>query len=269
MTWNCLVEVPMVPGRRAATGASAEGSDVWSGGLPRPNGARTDGPFGTPSRARDEVRKWSMRGRRIRYNYLHNTHGFEGRGCRGVYLDDCFPSADISSNIFCDVANAIPIGGGRDNPITGNMLINCGRAFHVDARGLGSASGVGDFATKELHDLNYKQPPWSTRYPELLGILEDEPLAPKGSVMARNVCWGTPWGWTEPKAEPYLTFEDNLIDVDPLFTEQPPASSLYVAFDNAVDPRIPMGMGQRRRRRSRAEQLRSGRVRLVQGRNAE
>ncbi len=178
---------------------------------------------------------WSMRGHRIRYNYLHNIHGFEGRGCHGVYLDDCFSSADISSNIFYDVANAILIGGGRDNPMTNNMFVNCGRAFHIDARGLGWASAVGTFATKELHDLNYTQPPWSTQYPELLGILEDEPLAPKGNVMARNICWGTPWGWTEPKAEPYVTFEDNLIDVDPLFTEEPPASFRLSAESPARD----------------------------------
>ena len=51
---------------------------------------------------------WSMRGHKIRYNYLHNIHGFEDKGCMGVYLDDCFSSADISSNIFYDVATADP-----------------------------------------------------------------------------------------------------------------------------------------------------------------
>lgn len=167
---------------------------------------------------------WSMRGHKIRFNYLHNIHGFMGKGCLGVYLDDCFSSADISSNIFYDVATAILIGGGRDNIMTNNMFIKCNRAFSIDARGLGWAKGVGVFATKELHDLNYTQPPWSTKYPELVGILEDEPLAPKGNVMARNICWGGPWGWTEPKAEPGVKFENNLIDVDPLFVEEPPAS---------------------------------------------
>jgi hypothetical protein len=166
---------------------------------------------------------WSMRGHRIRFNYLHNIHGFLGKGCLGVYLDDCFSSADISSNIFYDVATAILIGGGRDNPITNNLFVNCGKAFSIDARGLGWAKGVGTFATKELHDLNYTQPPWSTRYPELLGILEDEPLAPKGNLVARNVCWGGPWGWTEPKAMPLVKFEDNLVDADPLFARKPPA----------------------------------------------
>ena len=165
---------------------------------------------------------WSMRGHKIRFNYLHNIHGFQRKGCLGVYLDDCFSSADISSNVFYNVATPILIGGGRDNVMTNNMFVNCGRAFSIDARGLGWAKGVGVFATKELHDLNYTQPPWSVRYPELLGILEDEPLAPKGNVMARNICWGGPWGHTQAEALPLVKFENNLIDVDPRFVGKPP-----------------------------------------------
>jgi len=90
-------------------------------------------------------------------------------------------------------------------------------------RELGWAKGVGVFATKELIDLKYKQPPWSVKYPELLGILEDEPLAPKGNVVARNICWGGPWGRTQREAMPLVKFEDNLVDVDPKFAGKPPA----------------------------------------------
>lgn len=177
---------------------------------------------------------WSMRGHNIRYNYLHDIHGFQNKGCLGVYLDDCFSSADISGNIFYDVATPILIGGGRDNRMTNNMFIKCGKAFSIDARGLGWAKGVGEFATKELIDLNYKQPPWSTRYPELLTILEDEPLAPKGNVMARNICWGGKWGWTEDKALPLVKFEDNLENTDPLFAGVPPADFRLKADSPAI-----------------------------------
>ena len=90
-------------------------------------------------------------------------------------------------------------------------------------RGLGWAKGVGEFATRELAGFNYKQPPWSVKYPELLNLLEDEPLAPKGNVMARNICWGGPWGWTEPKAQPFIKFENNLVETDPRFLGVPPA----------------------------------------------
>ena len=166
---------------------------------------------------------WSMRGHKIRYNYLHNIHGFKYKGCIGVYLDDCFSSADISSNVFYDVATAILIGGGRDNPMTNNMFIDCDRAFSIDARGLGWAKAVGRFATQELHALDYQKPPWSVKYPELLGILDGQPLAPKGNLMARNICWGGAWGRTQKEALPLVKFEDNLIDVDPKFSGKPPA----------------------------------------------
>jgi parallel beta-helix repeat protein len=166
---------------------------------------------------------WTMRGHKIRYNYLHNIHGFEGRGCNGVYLDDCFSSADISGNIFYDVADAILLGGGRDNLMTNNLFLNCGQAFSIDARGLGWAAGIRDTLVNDLKSFDYQHPPWSTRYPELLNLLNEDPMAPKGTVVAHNVCWGGKWGWTEPKALPFVKFEDNLTDQDPLFAGKPPA----------------------------------------------
>ena len=42
---------------------STEGCDEWSGRLPKPNRAKTDGPFATLERARDEIRKLKARGK--------------------------------------------------------------------------------------------------------------------------------------------------------------------------------------------------------------
>lgn len=47
-------EAPM---RRITIHASPQGNDAWSGGLARPNTARTDGPVATLTRARDLVRE--------------------------------------------------------------------------------------------------------------------------------------------------------------------------------------------------------------------
>ena len=177
-------------------------------------------------RSLDET--WSMRGHTIRFNYLHDLHGFEGKGTQGVYLDDCFSSAEISGNVFfnittSDISGTVLIGGGRDNLMTNNMFLRCTRAFAIDARGLGWANGVGKPATQELIHMDHRQPPWSTRYPRLVGILEDEPLAPKGNVVARNICWKGKWEVTQPKARPFVTFENNLVDTDPRFSGAPPA----------------------------------------------
>jgi len=47
----------MAQGKAAQYYVSTRGDDAWSGTLPEPNGARTDGPFATLERARDELRK--------------------------------------------------------------------------------------------------------------------------------------------------------------------------------------------------------------------
>ena len=62
-----------------------------------------------------------------------------------------------------------------------------------------------------------------------MNILEDEPLAPKGNVVARNICWNGKWGSTEPKALPYVAFKDNLLDTDPQFRD---ASSFELQDDS-------------------------------------
>ena len=42
---------------------ATDGNDAWSGTLPEPNGQKTDGPFATLERARDEIRKLKKQGR--------------------------------------------------------------------------------------------------------------------------------------------------------------------------------------------------------------
>ncbi len=154
---------------------------------------------------------WSMRGNKIRYNYLHNLYGFKKQGCNGVYLDDCFSSAEIFGNIFYKVATAIFIGGGRDNLLINNMFINCPRSFYIDARGLTWAKHIGKFATKELEGLKYKFLPWSETYPNLTKILNDNPLAPKGNIVSKNIRLRSGKGWIAPRATKYITVNENIV----------------------------------------------------------
>lgn len=164
-------------------------------------------------------RDWTMRGTVIRHNYLHDITGFEGGGCVGVYLDDQFSGTGIYGNVFYQVARAAMIGGGRDCTIENNVFVDCLPATHVDARGLGWAAGLFDGLKSSLQSIPYAQPPWSTRYPSLVNILDDEPMAPKGNVIARNICVGGRWGDFESDAEPLVKFQDNLLDQDPRFVD--------------------------------------------------
>lgn len=170
-------------------------------------------------------RNWTMRGNVIRHNYLHHISGFQERGCVGVYLDDMFASAAIYGNVFYKVTRAAFIGGGRDCTIENNIFVECVPAVHVDARALGWAHYHADEWIQEAQEkgaisgIAFNKPPYSERYPELVRILEDEPKAPKGNVIARNICWGGTWDEIEEKARPYLRIEDNLIDQDPHFVD--------------------------------------------------
>jgi hypothetical protein len=170
-------------------------------------------------------RNWTMRGTIIRYNYLHDIQGFRGRGCVGVYLDDMFCGTEIVGNLFYRVRSAAFIGGGRDCIIENNIFVDCRPAVHVDARALGWAKYHADDWVKEgdekgtLLGIRFQTPPYSERYPRLPGILNDQPRAPKGNLIARNLCVEGRWDDIEAKARPFLTFQDNLVDQDPGFVD--------------------------------------------------
>jgi len=164
-------------------------------------------------------RNWTTRGTVIRHNYFHDISGYEGRGCVGVYLDDQYCGTEISGNLFHKVTRAAMIGGGRDCAITNNIFVDCTPATHVDARGLGWAADGFDGLKKGLEEVPYQAPLWAGRYPKLVHILDQEPMAPKGNVITRNICVGGRWGDFEDKAKPMVTFQDNLLDQDPRFVD--------------------------------------------------
>ena len=170
-------------------------------------------------------RNWTMRGNVIRYNYLHDISGFQGKGCVGVYLDDAFSGVDIIGNVFDKVTRAMMIGGGRDNHVLNNIFVDCVPSLHVDARGLGWMHDHPEAWIREAEEkgtilgIAYNKPPYSIRYPKLMNILNDEPKAPKGNVISRNICEGGNWDksagfWKtsiEDKARPFLSMKDNVV----------------------------------------------------------
>lgn len=170
-------------------------------------------------------RDWTMRGTVIRHNYLHHIDGFEHRGCVGVYLDDMFSGTEISGNLFHQVTRAAFIGGGRDCRILNNIFVDCKPALHIDARALGWAHATAERWVLEgrekatLSGIRYREAPYRDRYPGLPAILEEDPAAPRGNVVARNICLGGRWDEIEAKARPCVTFEDNLVDADPRFVD--------------------------------------------------
>jgi hypothetical protein len=165
-------------------------------------------------------RNWTVRGTVIRYNYFHDISGFQNRGCMGVYFDDQLSGNEIFGNLFYNVTRAALIGGGRDCIIANNIFVDCAPALHVDARGLGWAASGFAGLKHGLTEVPYKGAIWASRYPKLPPILDEDPMAPKGNVVARNICVGGRWGDFEAKAKPMVAFKHNLVDVDPGFEDR-------------------------------------------------
>ncbi|MCP4261792.1 MAG: hypothetical protein GY774_30475 [Planctomycetes bacterium] len=166
-------------------------------------------------------RDWTMRGTVIRYNYLHEITGFENRGCVGVYLDDMFCGTEIYGNVFYKVTRAAFIGGGRDCLVENNIFVDCKPALHIDARAMSWAGyHVNTTMTERLKAMPYKSELWRNRYPRLVNILEDEPAAPKGNIVRRNICSGGKWLELHNNIDKKIvTWEDNLVDKEPDFID--------------------------------------------------
>ena len=163
-------------------------------------------------------RDWGMRGNVIRHNYIHDVYGFRGRGCNGIYLDDMFSGVDVTGNLVVRVPRAFLIGGGRDNVITDNIMVDCKDGMHIDDRGLGWAKdSVPTGMTASLKAMPYTGELWRQRYPKLPGTLEDDPGCPKGNVVERNLAVRSRFDRICAKAKEFGTIRDNLVDVDPLF----------------------------------------------------
>jgi len=167
-------------------------------------------------------RDWTRRGNVIRCNFFHHIKGPGRCGAMGVYLDDFASGFKVVGNVFYDVTRAMFIGGGQDNLVQNNIFVDCVPAVHVDARGLNWAKHVRDTNSTlkvRLADMPYEKPPWSTRYPRLLDILDRKYDSPEGNLITKNVCWGGKWDGITKQARPFVRVEHNMVDQDPLFVD--------------------------------------------------
>lgn len=139
-------------------------------------------------------RDWTSQGNILRYNFIHSLGaGDEGHvNTMGVYLDDCDCGDTIEGNIFWRAGRAIMIGGGRDNNVLNNLVVDCPIGLHLDSRGTtwrqwNNPSDPSWHLEAKAQKLNYTQPPWSERYPRLARIMQEEPQWPLGNVIRWNV----------------------------------------------------------------------------------
>ncbi len=157
----------------------------------------------------------SCRGNIIRYNFWHNIGSPMGHGNAAVYFDDGDGGDTVFGNVFfrCGEPGRGSFGtvfshGGHGNLAENNIFVECKRA-------LGSApwndkrwqealdGGAGCFWIPKLRqEVDITKPPYTTRYPELVGFLNPPPGTPRVNravrnliVMCAQVSSGN-WQWT-------------------------------------------------------------------------
>ncbi|NMG72263.1 right-handed parallel beta-helix repeat-containing protein [Parazoarcus communis] len=154
---------------------------------------------------------WTARGTIIENNVIRSIGGGEGiYGANGIYLDDQASGITVRRNLIADVRRGVLIGGGRDNLVEENIIARVREGLAFDARGLVALERQGPERANSryiarLGQIPYRSEVYRSRYPELYGILDDEPGAPKGNVISGSVFVDTriPYA-TKIPSRPYL-----------------------------------------------------------------
>jgi len=158
-------------------------------------------------------RNWTVQGNVIRYNFFHDIGGGPAVGNQAIYLDDCAAGTTCYGNVISRVGRAFLIGGGRDNIMDNNVIIDCPIPVHIDNRGIGSTASKDEnygTLTSEFQTLPIMEEPWKTRYPHLPTYLTDQPGYPKYNLVARNLIVRCGKMNLAKEAQELSTFTDNL-----------------------------------------------------------
>lgn len=168
-------------------------------------------------------RDWTSQGNILRHNYIHHLGDYasDSTHTMGIYLDDCDSGDTLEGNILYKVGRAFLIGGGRDNPIRNNLIIDCPIGIHVDSRGMSwtqwnDPKSAGWNLEEKAEKLNYQSPPWSEKYPNLAKIMSDSPREPLYTTIESNIFINSSksaysFDGNTTKLLPKLKMENNLV----------------------------------------------------------
>ena len=175
-------------------------------------------------------------------------------GSHGIYLDDAVSGIEITGNILYDTDGLATMnGGGRDNIVRNNILVNTKGGHETDMCGLQFANF--DFNGEESDSWNllgwlnvdldsfndyyplipiidYQHDIWATYYPEMAAIPNNwnqvsnsHWLEPEGNVFSCNVSWNVETLFVEATTggsgalSHYAEISNNL-ETDPLFMDE-------------------------------------------------
>ncbi|MCG8699021.1 MAG: right-handed parallel beta-helix repeat-containing protein [Bacteroidales bacterium] len=205
-------------------------------------------------------RDWALRGNTIKHNIIHHVTGDNcvrhSKGVHGVYIDDYASGITVYGNVFYYINSyGIMNGGGRDNIMQNNIMIQCGAAHATDTRG--RLYLFHNQMYSQLEKLDYKKSPWKHHFPNLAKMSERKTKfnetfkiesivrrfpkscsilrikyysdnVPQGCVFTGNIGWQNKkwifekrYGRCEkPSPLTYYKLENNFENLDPKFIDE-------------------------------------------------
>jgi hypothetical protein len=130
-------------------------------------------------------RDWTARGTVINDNYFHDNIGL-GKWEPAIYFDDLASGLTAVGNLIVRCHWGFLIGGGQDNLIAENEIVDCKLGMHCDARGLGWAAKSKPTMMERLNAVPYTGKIWTKKYPNLARILNADPMVPRANTIMHN-----------------------------------------------------------------------------------
>ncbi len=134
---------------------------------------------------------WTSRGNLLRHNLVYDSPR-----ANAFYIDDGDSGDRVEENIVVRAACGPFIGGGHDNVVRHNVVVECPVGIHLDCRGISRGYATNPAYRKQLESMRPDEAPWRDRYPEMGRLLggdldaEGTVGAPHGNVIAENLSIG-------------------------------------------------------------------------------
>jgi len=127
-------------------------------------------------------RDWTMYGNVMRYNVLENVGSDEFKPC-GIYWDDTLAGQTAYGNLLINVrGNGFLVGGGRDNTVVNNIILNSDIPIHFDARARDAITKNGWYTSgrdkncgtwQGLASFRKNSEAFAQKYPQVMDIHND------------------------------------------------------------------------------------------------
>ncbi|MBR6558434.1 MAG: right-handed parallel beta-helix repeat-containing protein [Clostridia bacterium] len=173
----------------------------------------------------------------IRYNYIHDIGGWETAAAHAIYWDDGLSGQTAYGNVIANTTSyGIHVGGGRDNVIENNLIINPGNAFiYYDDRARGGiySGNIWEHTVEMAEVLAEKQllPAWVEKIPGYGDIIPYEQgysgdvndlnlsCNPANNIIRNNMLYEMSEGSHEALKFAYQVFNMSTVENNLLFTD--------------------------------------------------